>query len=85
MSRLLEGYGTGPSPVTGHGLLERIGGSRWQASGLGAKRLVAALGEARADEIPLRLEVSGPDHQQLPWELLFHEHEQLRFLARRGG
>ena len=82
LDRLLEGRGGGPVPVAGHGLLEQLGGQLWQASGLEEEQLVAALREARDDQTPLRLEVSGNEHQQLPWELLFHGHEQLRFLAR---
>ena len=67
LDRLLEGREGGPLPVAGHGLLEQMGDLLWQASGLEAEPLIAALDKARANETPLRLEVCGTEHQQLPW------------------
>ncbi|MEM7246495.1 MAG: tetratricopeptide repeat protein [Acidobacteriota bacterium] len=80
--KLLEGQDGRPVQAVRQAALEQLGGWLWQASGLDADELIEALDDARAEQVPLRLEVIGAEHQQLPWELLFHGDEQLGFVAR---
>jgi hypothetical protein len=70
-----------PQPVAQSGLLEQLGTLLWEAVRLEADTIRAALDDARAAERPLRLVVQGEPAQPLPWELLYHAHPDLGFVA----
>ena len=70
-----------PQPMAQSGLLEQLGSALWDASGLEADTLRTALDEASADQQPLRLLIQGEQEQRLPWELLYHPHPELGFVA----
>ncbi|MGE3539507.1 MAG: tetratricopeptide repeat protein, partial [Candidatus Tectimicrobiota bacterium] len=72
-----------PQPVTQAHLLEQLGTALWDAAGLKADMLHAALEHASAAEQSLRLLVQGETGQALPWELLYHSHPALGFLAQQ--
>src|SRR5215510_7319730 len=86
LSQLLDGqldHPTGvPQPVAQSGLLEQLGMLLWEAVRLEADSIRAALDDARDAERPLRLVVQGEAAQHLPWELLYHMHPDLGFVAR---
>src|SRR5215510_15978032 len=71
-----------PQPVAQSGLLEQLGTLLWEAVRLEADTVRAALDDAREAERPLRLVVQGEAAQHLPWELLYHAHADLGFVAR---
>jgi CHAT domain len=70
-----------PQPVAQSGLLEQLGTLLWEATRLEADAVRVALDEARDAERPLRLVVQGEQAQHLPWELLYHVHPDLGFVA----
>ena len=71
-----------PQPVAQSGLLEQLGTLLWEAVRLEADTIRAVLDDAREAERPLRLVVQGEAAQHLPWELLYHAHADLGFVAR---
>ena len=79
---LLDNPTQGPKPIAQTGILEQIGSDLWEASRLSQQQLLEALEQARDEEKPVRLIISGPAFQHLPWELLYHGHDDLGFLAR---
>src|SRR5215218_3889921 len=70
-----------PQPVPPSGLLEPLGTLLWEVTRLEADAVRAARDEARDAERPLRLVVQGEQAQHLPWELLYHAHPDLGFVA----
>ena len=71
-----------PQPVAQSGLLEQLGTFLWEATRLEVDTVRAALDAAREAERPLRFVVQGEHGQHLPWELLYHPHPELGFVAR---
>ena len=72
-----------PQPVAQSGRLEQLGTALWEAVCLDADTMRAALDEAGEAERALRLVVQGEAAQSLPWELLYHQHPDLGFLAQQ--
>lgn len=70
-----------PRPIAQTGVLEQLGAQLWNAAGLEAEALRQRLDDASADQQPLRLLVHGEAIQRLPWELLYHPHPELGFVA----
>ncbi|MCA9422658.1 MAG: tetratricopeptide repeat protein [Nitrospira sp.] len=73
-----------PRPIAQTGILEHIGSTLWEASGLEAQELVRKISEARIKQTPTRLVISGPSDQHYPWELLYHGDDQLGFLGQHA-
>ncbi|MBA3967836.1 MAG: CHAT domain-containing protein [Nitrospirales bacterium] len=73
-----------PRPIAQTGILEQIGSTLWEASGLTAPELFQKIGEARIKQTPARLVISGPSDQQYPWELLYHGDNQLGSLGQHA-
>lgn len=71
-----------PQPVEAT-LLTQLGVRLWDAAALDAEAVRAALDAARDTERPLRLVVQGEAAQPLPWELLYHAHPELGFVAQQ--
>src|SRR5680860_760252 len=73
-----------PRPIAQTGILEHIGSTLWEASGLTAQALIQKISEARIKQTPARLVITGPSDQHYPWELLYHEDDQLGFLGQHS-
>jgi hypothetical protein len=73
-----------PQPVVQSGLLEKLGTFLWEAARLEADTIRAALEVAQESEHSLRLVVQGEHCQHLPWEVLYHPHPGLGFVARHS-
>lgn len=71
-----------PVPIAQTGVLEQIGAALWELAGLQVSELLDAIETARDEQTPVRLMVTGEAHQHLPWELLYHQHPELGFVAR---
>jgi hypothetical protein len=71
-----------PQPVAHLGLLAQLGTFLWEATRLEFDAVRTALDVARESERPLRFVVQGEHWQHLPWELLYHVHPDLGFVAR---
>ena len=71
-----------PQPVAQSGLLEQLGTFLWEATRLEVDTVRVALDTAREAERPLRFVVQSEHGQHLPWELLYHPHPELGFVAR---
>jgi len=71
-----------PQPVPSE-LLQQLGTQLWDAVSLQADAVRQALDTAREAERPLRLIVQGEAGQHLPWEVLYHAHPDLGFVAQQ--
>ncbi len=81
LDRLLDNPLSGPQPIGHTHALEQIGRLLWEASGLTVDALLAAIEQARDADSPIRLTVTDPSFNHLPWELLYHQHPELGFLG----
>lgn len=70
-----------PQPVAQSGLLEQLGTLLREATHLEADAVRTALDDARETQRHLRLVVQGEPAQHLPWEMLYHAHPDLGFVA----
>ncbi len=81
LDRLLDNPFNGPQPIGHTDALEQVGRLLWEASGLTVDALLAAIEQARDADSPIRLTVTDPSFNHLPWELLYHQHPELGFLG----
>jgi hypothetical protein len=82
LDRLLDSIQGQPTPLAPTGILQQIGGALWALSGLDAAEVAAALKRAKRTGSTLRVVLTGPRHQMLPWELLYHGSAEIGFLGR---
>jgi hypothetical protein len=71
-----------PQPVDQE-FLTQLGTGLWESVHLEADAVRTAMEDARDAEHPLRLVVQGQAAQHLPWELLYHAHADLGFVAQQ--
>ncbi len=82
LDRQLDRSYDGPQPIAATGVLEQLGRQLWSTTGLDADALLGAISHAKDTQTPVRLVVTNADCHHLPWELLYHDHPKLGFVAR---
>ncbi len=82
LDRQLDNPYSRPQPIAATGVLEQLGRQLWNTTDLDASTLLDAISHARDTETPVRLVVTNAEFHHLPWELLYHDHPKLGFVAR---
>ena len=70
-----------PRAVSETGILEEIGRRLWGAIDLDTESLLEKMEDVRDADAYVRIVIQGDDHYRLPWELLYHDHQEIGFLS----